>query len=65
MPSPSALPLEARRAAWARLWQILLREPSNDESEPREPEPGSECAETSEAATSLVLKKEVSLPGAP
>jgi hypothetical protein len=47
------------------LWQILLREPSKDESEPRETEPGSNCDETREAATSLVLRKEVVIPDAP
>jgi hypothetical protein len=25
--SPAALPLEARQAAWSRLWQRLLAEP--------------------------------------
>jgi hypothetical protein len=33
--SPTSLPLEARRAAWARLWERLLAEP------PQEPVPES------------------------
>jgi hypothetical protein len=50
MPSPRALPLEARRAAWSRLWQVLLREPPSDAVEQQEFESDSEQAETHEAA---------------
>jgi hypothetical protein len=49
VPSPSALPLEARRVAWSRLWQILLREPSTDEVEKRETDLVGEVAEIGEA----------------
>ena len=31
MPLPSPLPLEARRAAWDRLWRILLAPPPEDQ----------------------------------
>ena len=50
MPTPSVLPLEARQAAWSRLWQILLREPLNDAVEQLKSEPHSESAETNDAA---------------
>ena len=50
MPSPSVLPLEARRAAWSRLWQVLLSEPPNDLMEQQGSEPSSESAGTSDAA---------------
>jgi hypothetical protein len=62
MPSPSVLPLEARRAAWSRLWQVLLREPPNDVMEQHESEPNSERAETNEAAPRAELGKEVTTP---
>ena len=54
-----ALPLEARRAAWSRLWQILLREPLNEDVEQQESEPSSEPAETNEAAPRVTSGKEV------
>ena len=50
MPSPSVLPLEARRAAWSRLWQVLLREPPSDAAEQQESEHESAQAETNEPA---------------
>jgi hypothetical protein len=62
MPSPSVLPLEARRAAWSRLWQVLLREPTNDDAEQQRAEPGSESAETNEATPRAELGKEVTTP---
>ena len=49
MPSSSPLPLEARQAAWSRLWQVLLREPPNDEVGKREPKSGSKSPDTDEA----------------
>jgi hypothetical protein len=51
MPSPSSatLPLEARQVAWSRLWQVLLREPSNEDVEKWETEPARESPETGEA----------------
>ena len=58
MPSPSPLPLEARQAAWSRLWQVLLPEPANDESEQQEAEPGSDSAETNEATPRASSGKE-------
>lgn len=57
--APSALSPEVRQAAWSRLWQVLLREPSNDESESREIEPGSEVVETNEATARAAPEKEV------
>jgi hypothetical protein len=62
MPSPSVLPLEARQAAWTRLWQILLREPSNDDVEQQESEPSSEFAETNDAAARAASGREVAMP---
>jgi hypothetical protein len=58
MPSPSVLPLEARRAAWSRLWQVLLREPSSDDTEQQEAEPHSESAETNDAPARASSGKE-------
>ena len=51
MPSPSSttLPIEARQAAWSRLWQILLREPSSEDVEQQQSEPKSESAESNDA----------------
>ena len=49
MPSPSQLPLEARRISWSRLWELLLAEPPSDALEPRKTEPGSEVAEIEQA----------------
>jgi hypothetical protein len=51
MPSPNTLPLEARRAAMSRLWDILLREPAGDE-ELREAQPYTRAAETSSSTAS-------------
>jgi hypothetical protein len=34
MPSPAALPLEARQAAWDALWRRLLAEPPVDDDSP-------------------------------
>jgi hypothetical protein len=44
------LPIEARQAAWSRLWQILLREPSSDAVEQQKSEPKSESAESNDDA---------------
>ena len=57
MPTPSTPPLEARQAAWTRLWQILLRELPNDEAEQQGAEPSSESAETSDAAARAALER--------
>lgn len=45
MPSPSTLPLEARRAAWERLWNALL----SPEEDAEEAEPVSEPDEATPA----------------
>ena len=61
MQSPSVLPLEARRAAWSRLWQILLREPSNDDVQQQGSELSSEATEANDAAARAALGKEVAM----
>jgi len=43
--SPAALPLEARQAAWSRLWQRLLADP------PPRPEPKTEPGGTGDEPT--------------
>jgi len=49
-PSP-VLPLAARQAAWNRLWQIILAEPSKPPDPPTEKAAGGEpAAEEGEAA---------------
>jgi len=49
-PSP-VLPLAARQAAWNRLWQIILAEPSKPPDPSHEEAPGDEPgAEEGEAA---------------
>jgi hypothetical protein len=58
MPPPSALALEARQAAWSRLWQVLLREPSSDDVEQQESVPSSESSETNDAAARASSGKE-------
>ena len=59
MPSPSSttLPIEARQAAWSRLWQILLCEPSSDAVEQQESEPKSESTESDDAARASAGKE--------
>ncbi len=56
---PSSVSIEARRACWDQLWQILLREPSNDEMEQQGSEPSSEFAETNDAAAHAASGEEV------
>lgn len=58
MPPPSAPPPEARQAAWTRLWQILLREPINDDVEQLQSEPNSESAGANEASAPASSEKE-------
>jgi hypothetical protein len=53
------LPLEARRAAWTRLWQILLREPHHEDLEQERSEPGSEPAEIDDDAALVVPRRQV------
>ena len=62
MSARSQLPLEARRAAWTRLWRILLREPPNDDVEQRKSEPNREPAETNGTGTRAVSGKEGTMP---
>jgi hypothetical protein len=57
----SELPIEARRVAWSRLWQILLREPPNDALEQQGSEPSSEFAETDGAAACARSEMEVTM----
>lgn len=43
MPSPRALPIDARRVAWDQLWAKLLTQPPQDEPNPDfESEPAGE-----------------------
>jgi hypothetical protein len=57
----SALPLEARRVAWSRLWQILLREPPDDDVAQQGSEPSTEFAETDDAAPRATSDMEVTM----
>lgn len=57
----SELPLEARRVAWSRLWQILLREPANDDVEQQGSEASSESGETNDAAARAAVRREVTM----
>lgn len=59
MPQLKTASIEVRRACWAQLWQILLREPSIDDPERRETEPGSEVAETNNPTARAPPGKEV------
>jgi len=58
---PSSVSIEVRQACWDRLWQILLREPSNDEMEQQGSEASSESAKTNHAAARAALGKEVAI----
>ena len=57
----SELPLEARRVAWSRLWQILLRDPPNDDVEQQGAEPSSEATDTNDAAARAAVGREVTM----
>ena len=59
VPSSSALPIEARRAAWSRLWQILLAEPCIDDEEQVEFSSGSEPTESVDTARASVGEEDV------
>jgi hypothetical protein len=62
MSARSQLPLEARRAAWTRLWRILLRELPNDDVEQQKSQPSREPAETNGTGTRAVSGKEGTMP---
>jgi hypothetical protein len=55
------LPIEVRRACWARLWEILLREPCTEEAEQRESESSREPGGTNGAGARVALGKEVKM----
>ncbi len=61
IPQPSSASIGARRAAWSRLWQILLREPANDDVEQQGAEPSSEFAKTNNAAARATSELEVTM----
>jgi hypothetical protein len=61
IPRPSSVSLEVRRTCWDRLWQILLREPANDDVEQQGAEPSSESAETNDAAARAVVGREMAM----
>lgn len=56
--APNELSLEARRACWDRLWQILLQGPVHDEAEPREDERSREAVEAHDAVERVDAGKE-------
>ncbi len=62
MSARSQLPFEARRAAWTRLWRILLREPPNDDVEQRKSQPNREPAELNGAGARTASGKEGTMP---
>jgi hypothetical protein len=58
---PSSVSIDVRQACWDRLWQILLREPANDDVEQQRSESSSEATETNAAAARVALSKEVAM----
>jgi hypothetical protein len=61
VPRSSTRPIEVRQACWARLWQVLLREPSSDDTEEQRSEPSSESGETEDAAPRAESEMEVAM----
>ena len=59
IPRATSPSIEARRASWNRLWEVLLREPANDDVEQQGSESSSEATETNAAAARAALSKEV------
>jgi hypothetical protein len=55
------LPIEVRRACWDRLWDILLREPCNEEAEQPETESSRELGGPKGVRIRVASRKEMAM----